>query len=108
MAAADKKRKRRKGGKAGSPSSSAVSTTTTPKQPAKTEGSKGGSAGGSDAGGGVSAGQLGDVLEGDRGVEELFTDDWSDMPANTGMVKSNVSSQAPRVERRSCAAVSMR
>lgn len=37
------------------------------------------------------ASQLGDVLEGDRGVEALFSDDWSDMPANAGMVKSNVS-----------------
>lgn len=37
------------------------------------------------------AGQLGDVLEGDRGIEALFSDDWSGMPANDGMVKSDVS-----------------
>lgn len=37
------------------------------------------------------AGQLGDVLEGDRGIEALFSEDWSGMPANDGMVKSDVS-----------------
>lgn len=78
MMAAGKKRRRRKGDQSGaSVAASGVSTASKPKQPADP------------AGGG--AGQLGDVLEGDRGVEELFTDDWSDMPANTGMVKSNVS-----------------
>lgn len=82
MMAAGKKRRRRKGGK-GSATAAASGVSTAPKkQPA--------SAAPVVAGGG--AGQLGDVLEGDRGVEELFSDDWSDMPANTGMVKSNVSS----------------
>lgn len=38
-----------------------------------------------------SARELEEVLEGERGLEELFTDDWSDMPANEGMVKSKVS-----------------
>lgn len=83
MMAAKKKRRRRKGDKDGA--SSGVSTASKPSQA-----DGGGSSSGPVAGGG--AGQLGDVLEGDRGVEELFTDDWSDMPANTGMVKSNVSS----------------
>lgn len=79
---AAKKRRRRKGDKGGDSAAAAgVSTASKPKQPASSAGTV--------AGGG--AGQLGDVLEGDRGVEELFTDDWSDMPANTGMVKSNVS-----------------
>lgn len=45
---------------------------------------------GNEADGGV-AGLLGDVLQGDRSVEALFSDDWSGMQANTGMVKSKVS-----------------
>lgn len=82
---AGKKRRRRKGDKGGaSAAASGVSTAPKPKQ---ADGNAGPVAGGG-------AGQLGDVLEGDRGVEELFTDDWSDMPANTGMVKSNVSSHS--------------
>eukprot|EP00752_Nemacystus_decipiens_P001360 g1349.t1 len=76
---AGKKRRRRKADK-GAASAAGVSTAAKPKQPA--------GAGELVAGGG--AGQLGDVLEGDRRVEELFTDDWSGMPANTGMVKSDV------------------
>lgn len=38
-----------------------------------------------------SARELEEVLEGERGLEELFTDDWSGMPANEGMVKTKVS-----------------
>eukprot|EP00903_Cladosiphon_okamuranus_P019109 g17582.t1 len=82
MMAAGKKRRRRKGDKGGaSADASGVSTASMPKQPA-------GSPDGPVSGGG--AGPLGDVLERDRQVEELFTDDWSDMPGNAGMVKSNV------------------
>lgn len=90
MMAAGKKRRRRKGDKGGaSAAASGVSTASKPKQPASADPVPAASGG---VAGGGGAGQLGDVLEGDRGVEELFSDDWSDMPANTGMVKSNVSS----------------
>lgn len=34
---------------------------------------------------------LGDVVQGERPIETLFSDDWSGMPVNTGMEKSNVS-----------------
>lgn len=83
MMAAAKKRRRRKADKGGGASAAAsgASTASTPKEPANVGSVPG-----------TGAGQLGDVLEGDRRVEELFTDDWSGMPSNTGMVKSNVSS----------------
>ncbi|CAM9709819.1 unnamed protein product [Ectocarpus fasciculatus] len=83
MAAAGKKRKRRKVRKGTTPPAPPASPAAAipPKSPAAADS-------GAVAGGGV--GELGDVLEGDRSVEALFTDDWSDMPANTGMTKSNV------------------
>lgn len=86
MAAAGKKRKRRTVRKGTTPPAPPASPAAAipPKSPAAAD------SGDAGAGGGV--GELGDVLEGDRGVEALFTDDWSDMPANTGMAKSNVSS----------------
>ncbi len=81
MAAGGKKRRRRKAGKdAGTAAAPAASPAKSPADAAAAV-----------AGGGGGAGKLGDVLEGDRGVEALFTDDWSDMPANTGMVKTSVS-----------------
>ncbi|CAM9910291.1 unnamed protein product [Ectocarpus sp. 8 AP-2014] len=84
MAAAGKKRKRRKVRKGTNPPTPPASPAAAipPKKPAANSGA------GAGAGGGV--GELGDVLEGDRKVEALFSDDWSGMPANTGMTKSNV------------------
>lgn len=81
MAAGGKKRRRRKEGKGAG--TAAAPTASNAKSPADADATI--------AGGGGGVGQLGDVLEGDRGVEALFTDDWSDMPANTGMVKTSVS-----------------
>ncbi|CAN0338448.1 unnamed protein product [Ectocarpus sp. 13 AM-2016] len=84
MAAAGKKRKRRKVRKDTIPPAPPASPAAAipPKKRAADSGA------GAGAGGGV--GELGDVLEGDRSVEALFSDDWSGMPANTGMTKSNV------------------
>lgn len=36
---------------------------------------------------------LGEVLDGVKSVESLFSDDWSGMPANDGMIKSKVRGQ---------------
>lgn len=85
MAAAGKKRKKRKVRKGTNPPAPPASPAAAipPKKPAANSGA------GAGAGGGV--GELGDVLEGDKSVEALFSDDWSGMPANTGMTKSNVS-----------------
>lgn len=86
MASGSKKRRRRKEGTRSGTPSSPVSTSKKPQAPSTDGDSR------------IpedtvveGAGQLGDVLEGDRGIEALFSEDWSDMPANDGMVKSNVS-----------------
>ena len=42
-----------------------------------------------------SARDLAEVLDREKELEELFTDDWSDMPANNGMVKTKVSLDLP-------------
>ena len=109
MATKGKKRKRRKDNpkdEASSPTAPAsakpkpdtTATTTSNNSNSKSssssssESSSSKSKSGADAGTVVEgASQLGDVLEGDRGIEALFSDDWSDMPANDGMIKSNVS-----------------
>ena len=91
MATKGKKRKRRKDGPKDDASTSSGPATAKPQpQPESSSSSSSSSSPGS-APVVEGASQLGDVLEGDRGVEALFSDDWSDMPANAGMVKSNVS-----------------
>lgn len=97
MAAGGKKRRKRKGAPSGgksapeaSPVAGASVPFAAPEVSAPSADSSGGGGGGAVTSGATDAGQLGDVLEGDRGIEELFSDDWSGMPANTGMVKSKV------------------
>lgn len=88
MAAGGKKRKRRKEkSKNGSSASSSTSKSQLPA--AAVPASPGGTSSSETVVRG--AGQLGDVLEGERGIEALFSNDWSDMPANDGMVKTSVS-----------------
>lgn len=104
MMAAGKKRRRRKGSPdaaGGTSSASATSTASKPRPASRAaEGSSGTASRDPDAPSSSSSssnpvangvGELGAVLQGDKGIEALFTDDWSDMPANDGMVKSNVS-----------------
>lgn len=40
--------------------------------------------------GAMSTNALGEVLQGENSIEALFVDDWSGMPTNQGMEKSNV------------------
>ena len=89
MATKGKKRKRRKPGAADGASTSSAPTSAKLKPDGSSSSSSSSSPDSTAAVEG--AGPLGDVLEGDRGIEALSSDDWSDMPANDGMVKSNVS-----------------
>lgn len=101
MATGDKKRRRRKGTPATSPAedsakaapaAAAAAASTPSKASAKKDGgaSPEGTSGDGPVGeGGVTA-VFGEVLQGEKSLEALFSDDWSGMQANTGMVKSKV------------------
>lgn len=101
MAAGGKKRRRRKENSKGSASVPSASTAPKPQPPSaavpapvedsRSKAEQSSESGGTPAAVEGGADKLGDVLQGEKGLEALFTDDWSDMPANDGMLKSNVS-----------------
>lgn len=85
MATGGKKKRRRKEGSSASPPT--ASAERTPNVKPKPEATPGEGSGDSTGGPAVKS-----LLEGDKNIERLFDDDWSGMPANDGMQKSNVSS----------------